>query len=55
MRLVEDGEISGTNAKEVLLRVGRDGRPVGEIVAEAGFKQISDTGALQAAVDELSA
>ena len=55
VRLVEDGEISGTNAKEVLLRVGRDGRPVAEIVAEAGFKQISDTGALQAAVDEVIA
>ncbi len=55
VRLVEDGQISGTNAKEVLLRVGRDGRPVAEIVAEAGFKQISDTGALQAAVDEVIA
>jgi aspartyl-tRNA(Asn)/glutamyl-tRNA(Gln) amidotransferase subunit B len=55
VRLVEDGEISGTNAKEVLLRAGRDGRPVAEIVAEAGFKQISDTGALQAAVDAVIA
>jgi aspartyl-tRNA(Asn)/glutamyl-tRNA(Gln) amidotransferase subunit B len=55
VRLVEDGQISGTNAKEVLLRVGRTGRPVAEIVAEAGFKQISDTGALQAAVDEVIA
>jgi aspartyl-tRNA(Asn)/glutamyl-tRNA(Gln) amidotransferase subunit B len=53
VRLVEDGEISGTNAKEVLLRVARDGRPVAEVVAEAGFRQISDTGALQAAVDEV--
>jgi len=55
VRLVEDGEISGTNAKEVLLRVGRSGRPVAEIVAEAGFKQISDSGALQTAVDEVIA
>ncbi len=55
VRLVEDGQISGTNAKEVLLRVGRSGRPVAEIVAEAGFKQISDQGALQAAVDEVIA
>ena len=55
VRLVEDGEISGTNAKEVLLRVGRSGRPVAEIVAEAGFRQISDTGALQTAVDEVIA
>jgi aspartyl-tRNA(Asn)/glutamyl-tRNA(Gln) amidotransferase subunit B len=55
VRLVEDGQISGTNAKDVLLRVGRSGRPVAEIVAEAGYKQISDTGALQAAVDEVIA
>ncbi len=55
VRLVEDGEISGTNAKEVLLRVGRSGRAVAEIVAEAGFRQISDSGALQAAVDEVIA
>ncbi|MEX1335976.1 MAG: Asp-tRNA(Asn)/Glu-tRNA(Gln) amidotransferase subunit GatB [Candidatus Limnocylindrales bacterium] len=55
VRLVEDGQISGTNAKEVLLRVGRDGRPVADIVAEAGYRQISDTGALQAAVDEVIA
>jgi aspartyl-tRNA(Asn)/glutamyl-tRNA(Gln) amidotransferase subunit B len=55
VRLVEDGQISGTNAKEVLLRVGRDGRPVAEIVAEAGFKQISDTDALQAVVDAVIA
>jgi aspartyl-tRNA(Asn)/glutamyl-tRNA(Gln) amidotransferase subunit B len=52
VRLVEDGEISGTNAKEVLLRVGRDGRPVADVVAEAGFRQISDSAALQVAVDE---
>jgi aspartyl-tRNA(Asn)/glutamyl-tRNA(Gln) amidotransferase subunit B len=55
VRLVEDGQVSGTNAKEVLLRVARTGQPVAEIVAEAGFRQISDTGALQAAVDEVIA
>ena len=55
VRLVEDGQISGTNAKDVLLRLGRSGRPVADIVAEAGYKQISDTGALQAAVDEVIA
>jgi aspartyl-tRNA(Asn)/glutamyl-tRNA(Gln) amidotransferase subunit B len=55
VRLVEDGEISGTNAKEVLLRVGRSGRPVADIVAEAGFRQISDADALGAVVDEVIA
>ncbi len=55
VRLVEEGQISGTNAKEVLLRVGQSGRSVAEIVAEAGFRQISDTDALQASVDEVLA
>ncbi len=55
VRLVEDGHISGTNAKEVLSRAGRSGRPVAQIVAEAGFRQISDSSALQAAVDEVVA
>ena len=55
VRLVEDGEVSGTNAKEVLVRVARSGRGVAEIVAEAGFKQISDSDALQAVVDEVIA
>jgi aspartyl-tRNA(Asn)/glutamyl-tRNA(Gln) amidotransferase subunit B len=55
VRLVEDGQISGTNAKEVLVRLGRSGRPVAEIVAEAGFRQISDAAALEAVVEEVIA
>jgi aspartyl-tRNA(Asn)/glutamyl-tRNA(Gln) amidotransferase subunit B len=55
VRLVEDGDISGTNAKEVLLRVARSGRPVTEVVADSGFRQISDSHALQAAVDAVIA
>ncbi len=37
------------------MRLGRSGRPVAEIVAEAGFRQISDTAALEAVVDEVIA
>jgi aspartyl-tRNA(Asn)/glutamyl-tRNA(Gln) amidotransferase subunit B len=55
VRLVEDGEISGTNAKEVFQRHAQSGQSVAEIVAAAGFKQISDQGDLQAAVDEVIA
>ena len=55
VRLVEDGAISGTNAKEVFARHAASGRPVADIVAEAGLRQISDEGALQAAVDEVIA
>ena len=52
IRRIEDGELSGTNAKEVFARHAADGRPVAEIVAEAGFTQISESGPLQAAIDE---
>ena len=55
VRRVEDDQISGTNAKEVLLRVAQTGRAVSDIVAEAGYAQISDGGALQAAIDEVIA
>jgi aspartyl-tRNA(Asn)/glutamyl-tRNA(Gln) amidotransferase subunit B len=48
--LVEGGELSGTNAKQVFERHAATGRPVADLVAEAGFKQISDTGALREAV-----
>ncbi len=55
VRLVEDGQISGTNAKEVLLRVATSGRPVAEIVDAAGFQQINDDDTLQHAIDEVIA
>ena len=48
--LAELGELSGTNAKEIFARHAASGRPVADLVAEAGFRQISDTGALQAAI-----
>jgi len=48
--LVESGALSGTNAKEVFARHAETGRAVAELVAEAGFRQISDTGALRDAV-----
>jgi aspartyl-tRNA(Asn)/glutamyl-tRNA(Gln) amidotransferase subunit B len=53
VRLVEDGQLSGTNAKEVLARLMLTGQPVASIVEEAGFQRISDEGALSAAVREV--
>ena len=49
VRLVETGELSGTNAKEVFVLHAANGRPVAELVAAAGFKRISDQGALRTA------
>jgi aspartyl-tRNA(Asn)/glutamyl-tRNA(Gln) amidotransferase subunit B len=53
VRLVEDGTLSGTSAKTVFAQHAQTGRPVAELVAEAGVEQISDEGALGAAVDQV--
>ncbi|MFN8621822.1 MAG: Asp-tRNA(Asn)/Glu-tRNA(Gln) amidotransferase subunit GatB [Chloroflexota bacterium] len=47
---VEAGDISGTNAKQVFETHARTGRPVADLIAEAGFKQISDEGPLRDAI-----
>jgi aspartyl-tRNA(Asn)/glutamyl-tRNA(Gln) amidotransferase subunit B len=53
--LVEGGSISRGNAKQVLESHASDGRPVAAIVEDRGFRQISDAGAVGAAVDEVLA
>jgi aspartyl-tRNA(Asn)/glutamyl-tRNA(Gln) amidotransferase subunit B len=55
LRLVTDGELSGTNAKQVFERHASTGERVDTIVEELGLRQISDTDALTAAVDEVLA
>ncbi len=55
VRLVEGGELSGTNAKEVFVRHAESGRPIAAIVAEAGFKRISDTAAIRTAAEAVIA
>ncbi len=52
VRLVADGEISSTAAKEVVVDAVRDGRPPSEVVDERGLRQISDLGDV---VDEVIA
>ena len=51
VKLVADGDISGTNAKEVLAQHYASGAAVAAIVEARGFRQISDAGALGAAID----
>ena len=46
------GDLSGTNAKEVLAEHAATGAAVGAIVDARGFRQISDAGALEAIIDE---
>ena len=55
VRLVDSGEISRANAKEVLAEHVAAGSPVAAIVADRGFRQISDVDALGAAIDEVLA
>jgi aspartyl-tRNA(Asn)/glutamyl-tRNA(Gln) amidotransferase subunit B len=51
VRATTRGELSRTNAREVLAQHLATGRPTAEIIAREGLAQISDTGALEAAVD----
>jgi len=53
--LIEDGKISGRIAKDVFQTMFETGGDPAAIVAEQGLAQISDTGALEAIVDELIA
>ena len=52
---VAAGELSGTNAKEVFAAHAAEGAPVASIVEARGFRQISDTSALAAMVEEVVA
>jgi aspartyl-tRNA(Asn)/glutamyl-tRNA(Gln) amidotransferase subunit B len=55
VKLVADGAISGTNAKEVLAEHFSSGAAVAAIIEARGFHQISDAGALGAAIDTVLA
>jgi aspartyl-tRNA(Asn)/glutamyl-tRNA(Gln) amidotransferase subunit B len=55
VKLVADGAISGTNAKEVFAEHFVSGATMASIVEARGFRQISDAGALGAAIDEVLA
>jgi aspartyl-tRNA(Asn)/glutamyl-tRNA(Gln) amidotransferase subunit B len=55
VKLVGDGALSGTNAKEVLAEHFASGARVAAIVESRGFRQISDAGALGTAVEQVLA
>jgi len=52
VRLVEEQTISATGAKQVLEEALETGEPVEEIVGRRGLRQVTDTAALEAWVDE---
>ena len=51
IKLVADGAISGTNAKEVFAEHYTLGAPAASIVEARGFRQISDAGSLDTAIE----
>ncbi|OGC04784.1 aspartyl/glutamyl-tRNA amidotransferase subunit B [candidate division WOR-1 bacterium RIFOXYA12_FULL_43_27] len=53
IKLIEKGTISGTAAKEVLIKALETGKNIKDIVSESGATQISDEGALQQIVKEV--
>ena len=55
VRLVDEGTISGKLAKTVFNEMLETGKGPDDIVKEKGLEQVSDTGALDAAVDEVLA
>jgi aspartyl-tRNA(Asn)/glutamyl-tRNA(Gln) amidotransferase subunit B len=52
IRIVEDGTVSVTAGKQVLEEVVTTGKPAEQVVEERGLRQVSDTGPLEAWVDE---
>ncbi|ETX15616.1 glutamyl-tRNA amidotransferase subunit B [Roseivivax halodurans JCM 10272] len=55
VKLIAAGDISGKIAKDVFEIVYTEGGDPAEIVEEKGLRQVTDTGAIEAAVDEVIA
>jgi len=55
VRLIDDGTISGTQAKEVLVEMFKTGKTAAAIIEERGLAQVSDTAQIDALVDQVLA
>ena len=53
--LISDDTISGRIAKDVFAEMFETGKSASEIVAAKGLKQVTDTGAIEAAIDQVLA
>jgi aspartyl-tRNA(Asn)/glutamyl-tRNA(Gln) amidotransferase subunit B len=53
--LIQDNTISGRIAKDVFAAMFESGKAPAEIVEEKGLKQVTDTGAIDASIDEILA
>jgi aspartyl-tRNA(Asn)/glutamyl-tRNA(Gln) amidotransferase subunit B len=53
--LIADNTVSGRLAKDVFALMFDTGKPAGAIVEEKGLRQVTDTGAIEAAIDKVMA
>jgi aspartyl-tRNA(Asn)/glutamyl-tRNA(Gln) amidotransferase subunit B len=53
--LIADDTISGRIAKDVFAEMFETGKPASEIVEAKGLRQVTDTGAIEAAIDKVMA
>ena len=55
LKLIDNGTISGKIAKTVFDEIWKSGKEPGMIVEEKGLVQVSDSGAIEAVIDEIMA
>ncbi|MDK9716457.1 MAG: Asp-tRNA(Asn)/Glu-tRNA(Gln) amidotransferase subunit GatB [Trichlorobacter sp.] len=55
IKLIDGGTISGTIAKKVFEEIWKNGGEAAAIVEQQGLAQVSDTGAIEAAIDQIMA
>jgi aspartyl-tRNA(Asn)/glutamyl-tRNA(Gln) amidotransferase subunit B len=55
IELIADNTISGRLAKDVFALMFETGKPARQIVEEKGLRQVTDTGAIEAAIDKVMA
>ena len=53
IRLIDDEKISGKQGKDVLVEMFKTGKTATSIIEERGMVQVSDTGAIDAIIDEV--
>jgi aspartyl-tRNA(Asn)/glutamyl-tRNA(Gln) amidotransferase subunit B len=51
VRLIDEGKISGKQAKDVLVEMFKSGKPAHTIIEEQGLVQLSDTGEIDTLID----
>ena len=55
MRLIDEGKISGKQGKDVLVEMFKSGKSAAAIIEEQGLVQLSDTGEIDALIDQVLA